>query len=152
AVLLDQRKEDGESGGRIFEQWHADLKSNSADARKVVLLEVEAKLRRLQPACATGLGQYPDPCRARRGAQGKGSAASYGARTNIRGRVPSVDDRRSSARHGSGNGPRPVAHEPITHIGQFVAQPAQLGKVEQIAAYIAAHYREPLRVAEIAAS
>ena len=103
AVLVD--KTPGEdSHARSFERWHADLKSNTADARKLVLLEAEARLRRMHAVRATG-------------------------------QTETSTSRSSPPRNGEALRPAP-----------------QLGKVEQLAAFIAAHYREPLRVAEIAAS
>lgn len=77
-----------------FKQWHADLASPAPERRKVVLLEVEARLRRL-------------------------------AQTLAATRAP----RRSPA----------------------VAAGVE-GRVERLSVFVAAHYREPLRVAEIAAA
>ena len=108
AVLIDKNRERAAADARQFEQWHADLKSNSTDSRKVVLLEAEARLRRLRPMLGAG---------------GRGGTDE-----------PAIGPAGAS-----------VAQRPGASV-------AQLGKVEQIAAYIAAHYREPLRVAEIAAS
>jgi AraC family transcriptional regulator, melibiose operon regulatory protein len=55
-----EEKEHHQANQRSFRQWYADLQQNSPEHRKVVLLEVEARLRRLalsMSALDTGFAQ-----------------------------------------------------------------------------------------------
>ena len=93
-TLIEPDRENTASDLEGFYRWHRDLREGSADSRKIVLLECEARLRRLQ----------------RR------------AMTNIPERL-----RRSDVAHGNS------------------------GNVERMTRFVASHYQEPLRTADVAA-
>lgn len=93
-TLIERDDKGGSSDLALFYRWHRDLRSGSADLRKVVLLECEARLRRLVRTATI---------------------------------VPAGKVRTSEAEQGSS------------------------GHVEQMIRFIATHYTEPLRVADVAA-
>jgi AraC-like DNA-binding protein len=62
-VLRDSGAGRSASDLLLFTQWHADLKRNSAAARKVVLLEAEARLRRMRPNRSLRSAQQHPPHR-----------------------------------------------------------------------------------------
>ncbi len=98
AVLHGELVLDGDAVAELdltlFKRWAQDMKANSAELRKIVLLEIEARMRRLA-------------LNAERGAR------------------PRPRDKRAAGR-------------------------GALGKVEQMANFIAEHYTEELRVGDIA--
>lgn len=96
AVLREADEDVARLDGALFDRWLRDVDSNSREVVDVMMLEMEARLRRLALSCET------------------------------------TDDR--DAKVAAGDQSR---NEQST------------SKVEQMAVFVAAHYREPLRVSEI---
>ena len=92
-VIIDHEGRQADADLALFARWHDDLADRSADRRKLVLLEAEARLRRLLL---------------------------------------------SSPRRG-------VRSEPARDLGRSGS-----GHVERMSHYVALHYTEPMRIADIA--
>jgi len=69
---LIERDDSNASGDlALFSRWHRDLRDGSADLRKVVLLECEARLRRLVRTAAIVPGRKGRIAEASRGSSGR---------------------------------------------------------------------------------
>ena len=99
--VVDDEGGHARSDRDLFRQWSLDLDEGSAERRRIVLLEIEARLRRLALA-------EPFVDRARGGAEG------------------------------------------LAEGGRVVVRGERSGKAEGMARFIAEHYADPLRLADIA--